>query len=173
MALPPNPERRSLLRCAAALLPLALLATSCDARQPSGQQVGDLEITAPWVRATPPNARAAAGFLTIRNHGGTSDRLLSADSDVTSNTQVHDAGMSGGVMRMRQVRDGVGIPAGGSVDFEPGGYHLMLMAPPEPLLAGQVVRIRLQFERAGSVDVNFPVRPLDATSAGDGEHAGH
>lgn len=172
MALPSTPARRPLPRFSAALLPLALLATGCQARQPQGQQAGDLEITAPWVRATPPNARAAAGFLTIRNHGSDADRLLAADADVTSNTQIHDAGMDGGIMRMRQVRDGVEIPADGTVAFEPGSYHLMLMAPPEPLVAGQVVRIQLQFERAGTVDVAFPVRPIGATSASD-EHEAH
>ena len=33
-----------------------------------------------WTRATPPNAQAAAGYLTITNKGGAADKLVGAAS---------------------------------------------------------------------------------------------
>lgn len=142
------------------------------ASQDGVQTVGALEIASPWVRATAPNAPAAGGFLTIRNTGDAADRLVAAQTDAASEVQIHEAGMDGGVMRMRELTDGLEIPAGGSVELRPGSYHLMLMSPPAPLVAGDTVQIQLSFEQAGAVDVAFPVRPLDATSPGD-ESEGH
>ena len=41
-----------------------------------------------------------------------------------------------------------------------GGVHIMLMSLTEPLVAGQVFRPRLIFERAGPTTVGVEVRPL-------------
>ncbi|MEM6464068.1 MAG: DUF1775 domain-containing protein, partial [Pseudomonadota bacterium] len=38
--------------------------------------VGDLKITVPLIRATPPNAPVAAGYMVIRNEGAQADRLI-------------------------------------------------------------------------------------------------
>ena len=45
------------------------------------ERVGELELTLPWSREIPPNAPVAGGFLSIRNGGGTDDRLVSVRSD--------------------------------------------------------------------------------------------
>ena len=45
------------------------------------------------------------------------------------------------------------IPAGGSVDLKPGGYHIMLMGLKAPLKKGGMVMLQLKFEHAGLVDV--------------------
>jgi len=46
----------------------------------SAQKQGNLEIDAPWARATPPGASIAGGYASIMNRGAAPDKLLSASS---------------------------------------------------------------------------------------------
>jgi hypothetical protein len=65
--------------------------------------------------------------------------------------------MDGGVMRMRQVTDGLEIPANGTVELKPRSLHLMFMQLKAPLEAGASFPVQLQFEKAGAVTVQFKV----------------
>lgn len=149
---------------------IALLA-ACSPTSSDEHKIGDLVVSSPWVRATAPNAPAAGGFLVIENKGDAPDRLTSISTPAAGEVQIHEMSMNQDVMRMRELTDGLEIPAGATVKLKPGGYHLMLIKPAAPLVAGQKVRMRLSFERAGRAEVDFAVRPIDATGA-DG-HQGH
>ena len=65
--------------------------------------------------------------------------------------------MANGQAEMSPV-DGVDVPAGGSVTFEPGGYHVMLTDLTTPLEVGSSITIVLTFEQAGDVEVQAEVR---------------
>ncbi|HJR75129.1 MAG TPA: copper chaperone PCu(A)C [Luteimonas sp.] len=133
---------------------------------------GDLRIAQPWIRAIPPGAPAAGGFATIRNAGGAPDRLLSASSAQAERVEVHEVQDDGGVMRMRQLRQGLAIPGGSAVELKPGGYHLMLISPKHRFAEGETIEVRLRFERAGEVAVPFGVRSmLDPGTQASGGHA--
>jgi copper(I)-binding protein len=67
--------------------------------------------------------------------------------------------MEGGVMRMRQLADGLEIPAGGEVTLKPGSYHVMLMDLKQPLKAGDKVPLTLTFKGAGTVEAELVVQP--------------
>ena len=64
--------------------------------------------------------------------------------------------MDGDVMRMREVGT-IDVPAGGTVELQPGGLHLMLMGLKKPLVAGQAFPLTLRFEKAGAVEVQMKV----------------
>ena len=64
---------------------------------------------------------------------------------------------SGAMMGMVPV-DRVDIPAGGSVEFKPGSYHLMIMELTGALTVGQTVDLTLVFEKAGTITVKAEVR---------------
>jgi copper(I)-binding protein len=140
--------------CTAALLLLSAFA--------HGATRADVQVGNAWMRATPPQAPTAAGYLTVANHGGHADRLLSITSDAAERVELHSSDMQGGVMRMRKVDDGVMLPAGGSVALAPSGTHVMFIAPRKPLLAGQVVTATLHFAHAAPQVVQFKVLPLGA-----------
>ena len=70
--------------------------------------------------------------------------------------------MDNGVMKMREMKDGLEIPAHGSVKLSPSGYHLMFTGLKHPLVKGQTVKTTLNFEHAGSVTVDFPVSGIGA-----------
>lgn len=124
--------------------------------------LGDLTIAGAFARATLPNAPVAGGFLTVTNNGTADDTLVSASAPIAGMTQVHEMAMDGDVMRMRELPDGLPIPAGETVTLEPGGYHLMFMDLTGPLTEGETVPVTLTFAQAGTVEVMLPVGPAIA-----------
>ena len=60
-------------------------------------------------------------------------------------------------MRMRQVTDGIAIPAKGSVELKPGGYHIMFMGLKQQVMEGEEFTGTLTFEKAGTVTVEYEV----------------
>lgn len=53
--------------------------------------------------------------------------------------------------------DGVDLPAGAMVSFEPGGPHMMFTDLTGPLEEGARVAATLTFEQAGLIEVEFNV----------------
>jgi copper(I)-binding protein len=145
-------------------------------------KLGDLEIIHPWSRATPQGAAVAAGYLTIENHGSEADRLVSATGEIASVTQVHEMAVDAkGVMTMKELANGLEIPAGGEVTLKPGSYHIMFMKLKEPAVEGNSFKGTLTFEKAGTVDVEYSVeamggQPMDSGSmkmgGGHDDHGG-
>jgi copper(I)-binding protein len=78
--------------------------------------------------------------------------------------------MSDGVMKMRKMEHGLEIKPGQTVELKPGGYHLMFTGLREGLKQGQTLKGTLQFEKAGSIEVEFHVAPIGAKG---GEVGGH
>lgn len=142
-------------------------------------QLGDLTLSAPFARATLPNAPVAGGFLTITNNGARDDRLVAVRADdVAGRAELHEMTMEGDVMKMRQLADGLPIPAGQTVELKPGGYHIMFMDLKAPLVEGTTINVTLVFEKGEEVELPFAVGPRNARTgnAGQGQggsHAGH
>jgi periplasmic copper chaperone A len=129
-------------------------------------KLGDLTVTSPWTRATPGGAKIAGGYLKITNNGTAADRFVGAKSDVSDRIEIHEMSMSDGVMKMRPLPNGLEIKPGETVELKSGGYHLMFMDLKQPLKQGDTLKATLQFEKAGSLDVDFDVRSLGATDGG-------
>jgi copper(I)-binding protein len=127
---------------------------------------GALTIDQPWSRATPKGAPVAGGYLRVTNSGATPDRLVGASFALAGKGEVHEMSMDSGVMRMKQV-PGIEIPPGASVELKPGGYHLMFLNLKDQVAEGARIKGTLVFEKAGTVDVDFQVR---AMNAGSSEH---
>lgn len=96
-------------------------------------------------------AKAGAVYMTLTNHGATPDRLLAASTPAAASAEVHESLEKDGVATMRPIVS-LEIPAGGSVQFKPGGYHIMLMGLKAPLKKGDMIMLQLKFEHAGLVD---------------------
>ncbi len=121
---------------------------------------GDLVITQPWTRATPPAAVTGAGYLTITNNGDTDDRLLGFESDVAAVTEVHEMIMADDRMMMRPLEDGLVIPAGETVVLRPGGFHIMFIDLAAGIEEGASVHVTLVFAVAGEVTIDLEVYPI-------------
>ncbi len=128
-------------------------------------KAGDLTIEKPWARATPKGAEVGAGYLEIRNDGASADRLTGGSADFAG-VEIHEMKMEGGIMKMRELKDGLEIPAHGSVKLAPNGYHLMFTGLKRPLVKGESAKATLTFERAGAVSVDFAVQGVGAAGPG-------
>jgi copper(I)-binding protein len=144
----------------AAALALSLVAAPALAEE---IKAGDLTIEKPWARATPKGADVGAAYLEVRNAGGDADRLTGGTADF-ANVEIHEMSMQGNVMQMRELKDGLPIPAHGDVKLSPGGYHIMLTGLKHPLVKGDTAKVTLTFERAGAVTVDFAVVGVGAAS---------
>jgi len=119
--------------------------------------LAQVQIERPWTRATAP------GYMTIKNLGA-ADKLLSASSPAAAKVELHVHLNDNGVMKMREVPGGYGIPAKGAFELKPGGAHLMFMDLKAPLKEGDKVPVKLKFEKAGEVSAEFQVGGLGASS---------
>jgi copper(I)-binding protein len=126
------------------------------------QKKGDLEIDHSWTRATPPGASVGGGYVTVRNAGGTADKLIGASSPAADHVELHVMSMDNGVMRMRQVPS-FKVPAHGELMLKPGGNHLMFLGLKHPLEQGAKVPVKLKFEKAGTVEVELDVASMGAS----------
>jgi len=147
---------RRILLLAAALLPLATPALAHD----TVTERGGLSLVNPWTRASGQGMQGG-GYLVIRNAGAEADRLLGAASPAATRVELHTHIRDGDVMRMRPVRDIV-VPAGGAVELQPGGMHIMLVGLTRAIEVGQSIPITLRFERAGEVTVELAVQAAGA-----------
>lgn len=127
--------------------------------------LGPIDISAPFSRATLPNAPVGGGYMTIENTGSEEDRLIAAQSPVAADVEIHEMKMEGDIMKMRRLDNGLAIPAGGTIVLAPGGAHIMFMGLKEPIVEGEVITVTLTFEKAGTVDVELPVLGAAAEQA--------
>jgi copper(I)-binding protein len=124
-------------------------------------KVDAVSISDAYTRATVTGQKVAGGFLKIQNKGNTPDQLISASSPSAGDVQIHEMAMEGNVMKMRQVKD-ITVPANGSVELKPGGYHLMFLDLKGPFVAGETIPVKLKFAKSGDVEVRLPVNPPGA-----------
>lgn len=157
------------VRILAALM-LALPSTAAFAHE---FKLGPLKIGHPWSRATPAGAKVGGGYLTIENTGTTPDRLIAVSAPFAGRGEVHEMATKDGIMTMRELDKGVEIPAGGKVEFKPGGYHIMFQALKQPLKQDEMVKGTLTFEKAGAIEVEFKVESIGARGASEPAGGGH
>ncbi len=163
-------SRLTRIRLLSGLLALGfMLAAGCASAHDF--KAGSIKIDHPWARATPPGAQVAGGYFTIENSGSDADRLVSVTAEIAGRAELHEMAVEGGIMKMRPLKEGVEIPPGGTVKFDPKAYHVMFMDLKKPLKEGQEFKGTLTFEKAGTVDVTYSVGSIGATN-GD-EAMGH
>lgn len=156
-----------------AILPIAALVVAA-----CGSDDGGVEIDGAWARATAAGQTAGAVYLEIT--ADDADRLVGASvpASVAATAEIHEVVMADGSeddgmdmggdttegseaaepqMRMQELVDGLALPAGETVTFEPGGYHIMLLDLAAPLAAGDEIELTLDLETADDVTLTVAV----------------
>jgi copper(I)-binding protein len=141
---------------------LALVVSSASAHE---YKAGSIEIKHPWSRATPKGSEVAGGYMKLINTGATADRLIGGSTPIAGKFEIHEMSMDGGVMKMRMLPNGIEIKPGETVELKPGSYHLMFVGLKEPFEKGKRVKGTLQFEKAGTVEVEYAVEAVGGTPA--------
>lgn len=135
------------------LAPLAALAlVSCDKPPES------IGLKSGAVVANPLPGRPSAAYFTLVN--GPKDLVLEyARVPLAVRTEMHETLNEGGRMVMKPI-DRVRIPANSTLEFKPGGKHLMVFdLDPTATRIGRAV-IQLRFNDGSQIEYNAPVSTM-------------
>ena len=170
-----RPLHRPLSRAVAAASALALSATlsvalsACGATGtadtaatpgPLNSESGDsLMVMDPWVKTAEAGTMTAA-FATLDNPTDADITITGATSDAAGMVELHE--VVDGTMQPKD--GGFTVPAGGSLTLEPGGLHLMMMALPEPITAGEDVTVTLELADGTTVEFTAPAKDFDGAN---------
>jgi copper(I)-binding protein len=146
------------------LLMTALIACAAPA-QNTGSGQSEIVVRDAWARPTMSmhggghgGGQVSAAYMVIENKGSAPDRLISAAGDVAGMIEVHQTTQKDGMMMMEEMKDGLEVPANGSVELKPAGYHIMLMDLKRDLKPGDAFKLTLKFQSGKTIDVNVTVR---------------
>ncbi|UNO40871.1 copper chaperone PCu(A)C [Streptomyces sp. MST-110588] len=151
-------NRRTTLAAALALT-AALALAGCGSQDADGvKDAKDSKGGAPQLKVSgaympqPVTQEMAGAFMTVRNSGGTADKLTSVTSDISKDITIHETVGT----KMQQV-DALDVPADGQLELARGGNHLMFMGLKRKPVKGDKVTVELHFEKSGPVKVDVPV----------------
>ena len=134
--------------------------------------VGTMSIGHPWIPLERPSAASVSVYMTVENLGSEPDRLMGATSPVAQRIELHSIHPQGTATEMNSLEDGIDIPPGATVPFQPGGYHLILVAPLKTFEEKDTVPINLNFQNAGDLDVAVEVvGTVSASESGENGEA--
>lgn len=134
-----------------------------------------VQVTDAWARVTAPTAKQGAVYMQITAPEGDTLTSASVPTSIAGKTELHETtGGDHGSMNpdemtpeqmaeqmkmMRQV-DSIEVPAGETVMLKPGGYHVMLLELADPIEEGETIPVTLEFEQAGTVQVEATARKM-------------
>ncbi|MFI6640351.1 copper chaperone PCu(A)C [Streptomyces sp. NPDC050504] len=150
-------RRTTLVTAAIATLTTGLALTGCSTSDSDAKSKPELKVSDAFMPQ--PVGDMAGGFLTVKNSGGTADKLTSVTSPLSDDVQIHETKDQ----KMRRV-ESFDIPANGELKLERGGSHIMFMKIKEQPKKGQKVTVELHFEKSDPVKLELPVMEQTHTS---------
>ena len=117
---------------------------------------GPLGVRDAWIRAMPAGI-PSGGYFTLHNDTAKAAVLTGASSPGCGSLMLHKSENKGGMSSMQHIEE-VDVPAGGSIAFAPGGYHLMCMQATQAITPGATVAVTLSFKDGSKITAPFAVR---------------
>jgi copper(I)-binding protein len=116
------------------------------------------ELTVANIRArSAASGQNGAVYFVVDNQTQQDDILLEARGDVAETIEIHLSSMDENSVMSMQQQASVSIPARSTVEFKPGGLHIMLINLKNELQTGDIFEITLVFQNAGEIVLNIPV----------------
>jgi periplasmic copper chaperone A len=110
-----------------------------------------------WVRPAAAGGMTAA-YFDVTNGRTVADAVTGVSVAFADSAGLHETTTdASGMMGMHEVAS-VPVPAGQTVSFAPGGYHVMLIGLKQDLKAGDRVDLTLTTQGSGSIVVGAEVR---------------
>lgn len=122
----------------------------------SAEPAAKLNIRDPWARPAAMGGNAVV-YFTLVNKGNLPDALVGANSITADTAGIHETRMEGNTVRMAAVPR-IDVPAGGRIELDPGGFHVMLVGLKHDLKPGDKVNVTLLFEKSVEITVEAEVR---------------
>ena len=140
-------------------------AQSESGSKPESEQESKLSWRAGHANALIPGQEVSAGYLSISNNGDQDETLVNFDSEAAAMVRLHESSMSNGMMSMKHI-ESLLIPAGETLEFQPGGLHLMIMGADREAFAGESIDINIHFASGAVINATLPIKNLQS-------HSGH
>lgn len=134
-----------------------VLALSAQASAGETARVGALRILDARAHAPDEVGNRGAVYMTLEATGAESDRLLGAATPFAEKAELHSFWLEGCFVHRRAV-EAIEFAAGGRTVLDPGGPHILLSGLRRELVEGRTIPLTLTFEKAGTVDIEVPVR---------------
>jgi periplasmic copper chaperone A len=128
------------------------LLSACDS-------ASGIEVSNTWMRPAMKDGNGAVYFL-LQNHSAGRYELTGVTSDAAQAVEMHESSMEGDVMKMQQVTS-IPIPGKASIEFAPGGLHVMLIGLNEDLQVGDEIQVTLHFTEHEDILVTVPVQEME------------
>ena len=125
-----------------------------------------------WIAEAPPIAKIRAGYLKLYNKGKHPIEIKSFSSPDFKDIELHQSVIVNGMVSMEEIEHLV-IKSGQSIEFKPGGYHLMLFNPVHKLSAGDKVKIQIQLKDNMTTDFTAVVRKRGRDVHDNHDHQHH
>lgn len=122
----------------------------------TGGLYAEVIVTNATVRLLPPGVPNTAAYFSIQNHSDTRQILIGASAGFANKAEIHNHILVNDMMSMQQQSE-VLIPPGESVQFSPGGLHIMLFGLKQPLHEGQTVTFTLLTKEGESIIITAKV----------------
>ncbi|MCG7657013.1 copper chaperone PCu(A)C [Wielerella bovis] len=146
-----------------------LSAALCQTAFAKGIQVSDA-----YAYPTVGSMNAGGVFLSLTNTDARADKLIGASvaDTLAEKVEIHTHINDNGVMRMRELKGGLTLPAGKTQELKRGSYHIMLMGLKKPLSVGDTFPVILKYHRnkAQTVTVTVREQQYKANAAHSHEH---
>ena len=139
-------------RCVPFVLLLALVVLSACASAADRLSVDDI-----WARPSDAGMNSAVYFI-LDNPTELDDRLVLASGDIADRVELHRSKQTEEGAMIMEPQESVPVPGGKTVQFKPGGLHVMLLNLEQDLKVGDTFPLVLQFENAGDVQIEVTVR---------------
>ena len=98
-----------------------------------------------------------AGYMSITNSGAMERSIVSLSSESFMHIDIHQSIEKDGMISMQPVH-AFSISPGKSMQLVPGGFHLMMMNPLQPLSLGDQISVTLQFDDQSTQIIQMVVR---------------
>lgn len=118
---------------------------------------GDITVTDAWARPAATGQNSAVYFV-VKNSTSADEKIVGVGGDAAKMIQTHETMLDADSVASMHHMPEIAVPAGGSIDFEPGGLHVMLMNLNADLKPGDLVTITLHFENHPDMLVEAEVR---------------
>ena len=128
----------------------------------------EIEIEGFWINEAPPVSSVHAAYLLVHNRADEDAVLNRVESPAYARVEIHQSTMNDDQVRM-QAHEKLLIPARTSLEFKPGGFHLMLFNPASRMRAGDLAEFTFYLEGGGKLETSATVKKFDGAHA----HHGH
>jgi copper(I)-binding protein len=139
--------KRSLLSLV--LLCLLLVTAACSSKS--------LQVSEVWARPGEAGGTSAVYFV-VTNPSSQDDALLGAASQAAETVEMHMSMMQENETMTMMHQESIPVPAGDTVEFTPGGLHLMLIDLAEALEPGDIFQVTLDFQNSGKMSLDAEVK---------------